>query len=707
MIREILSENLWQLLIVQATLCIAAGLTASFLLRRSAARAHQILLTGLLAAVFTPGVYVLVRHFQLGMLASEPMIASQQSTEPPMLSDTQTVGLLAEYEPAPADDTELPVAIVPTQNEVAAAPLPWGPISVAAWISLTAILLGRMTLRFALGLRLLTAARPLDNERLHQALERARDELKVADPIQIRCSKNIKSPIIWCWTREPVLLVHARAATHPDGVDWAGIFCHELAHLKRRDHVSGLFAEILATLLPWHPLLWWAAARLAKLSEQACDDWVLAAGQSGVDYAETLLGLSAQRQMAFVPTVVGKEKTMSTRIRRIIKDRCGDPRVGARWMAGVGLLAILAVVSVGFAQRRPAAQEGREIAIAAEQPAAEQPQPVRREGRAIGGVAVQSAPAERREPTPDWQREVLQRKLGELAGQIEDKETMLRENRDLPPEERRVQEFELGILYEMAAQLERRLGNLDRPESRTARRQTPENELALRRDELKGRLQTLRATANLMERNLMQDDAMNPDVRHDLEAKLDQTRREILQTEDEFRIVERRQQVQSPVTEQPRVVETRRRRGGSDPYGSVYGVESRGDAMYGARAPARAEQNGNKTETRVYALEHPSPEKMRNIVEVLSHLPETTVTPFADNKLAINTAPELHLQIEKIIHDFDDTPKPPLEAQVLDLRSQMQGLQEQMQQMQKLLERLAQRGPRTETPAEPQEPGRY
>ena len=129
---------------------------------------------------------------------------------------------------------------------------------------------------------------------------------------------------------------------HPDGVDWAGIFCHELAHLKRRDHVSGLFAEILTALFPWHPLLWWTKARLAKLSEQACDDWVLAAGQSGVDYAETLLGLTAQKQMAFVPTVIGKEKTMSTRIRRIIKDRCGDPRVGARWMAGVSLLAILA-----------------------------------------------------------------------------------------------------------------------------------------------------------------------------------------------------------------------------------------------------------------------------------------------------------------------------------------------------------------------------
>ncbi|MEN6578803.1 MAG: M56 family metallopeptidase [Phycisphaerales bacterium] len=711
MIGEVFSGSLWLLLIAQATVCIALGLAASFLLRRSAARAHQALLTAVAMAILTPGAYTLVRHFQLGILASEPAPVSFQTMEPVVSFDTPLASMPpteVEYEPAPRDDAEPPVAIVPLPAEVAVAPLPWDTICLGCWITLTAILLGRLAMRFLLGLRLLGTARPVPSERLRQALELASDRLGIAGPIQIRCSERIKSPIIWCWTRQPVLLVHARADTHPDGVDWASIFCHELAHLKRRDHISGLFAELLTALLPWHPLLWWAKARLAKLSEQACDDWVLAAGQSGVDYAETLLGLTAQKQMAFVPTVIGKEKTMSMRIRRIIKDRCGDPRVGARWMAGVSLLAILAIVSVGFAQRQPAE---REIAIAAEQPAAEQPQPVGRE-EVIESAAVQSTPAERREPTPDWQREVLQRKLDELAGQIQNKETMLRENRDLPPEERRVQEFELEILYEMAAQIERRLRNIERPAPtttrgttrETAQQRVTEDDLAIRRDQLERRLQTLRATSDLMEKNLRQDGATNPDVRRDLEAELDKTHQEMRKTEDEFRIVEKRQQAQSPVAEQPRVVETRRRRGDVSTYENVYGVESRGGTMYGTRGRTRAEQNGNRTETRVYALEHPSPEKMRTIVEVLSGLPETTVTPLGDNKLAVNTTTELHLQIEKIIHDFDDTPKPPLEAQVQDLRSQMQGLQEQIQQMQKLLEQVAQRGQTSEALIETQEP---
>ena len=60
--------------------------------------------------------------------------------------------------------------------------------------------------------------------------------------------------------------------------------------------------------VPVAPLLWWAKDRLLTLSEQACDDWVLATGQRGEDYADTLLSLAAQRQMAFLPTVIGKEE---------------------------------------------------------------------------------------------------------------------------------------------------------------------------------------------------------------------------------------------------------------------------------------------------------------------------------------------------------------------------------------------------------------
>ena len=107
-------------------------------------------------------------------------------------------------------------------------------------------------------------------------------------------------------------------------------------------------------ILPWHLLLWWAKSRLTGLSEQACDDWVLATGQPGADYAESLLDLPPGKQMAFVPAVVGSKKGLAGRVRRILKDSCGNPRTGAAWAVAVSIAAVCVVAGISFAQTRPA-----------------------------------------------------------------------------------------------------------------------------------------------------------------------------------------------------------------------------------------------------------------------------------------------------------------------------------------------------------------
>jgi hypothetical protein len=112
--------------------------------------------------------------------------------------------------------------------------------------------------------------------------------------------------------------------------------------------------EIAVCILPWQLLLWWAKSRLTRLSEQACDDWVLATGQQGADYAESLLDLSPGGQMSFVPAVVSSKKGLSGRIRRILKDNCANPRTGALWALAVSTITLCLALGVAFAQTRPA-----------------------------------------------------------------------------------------------------------------------------------------------------------------------------------------------------------------------------------------------------------------------------------------------------------------------------------------------------------------
>src|SRR5204863_361343 len=102
---------------------------------------------------------------------------------------------------------------------------------------------------------------------------------------------------------------------------WIGIFCHELAHCRRRDHRTSLLAELLVILMPWNPLAWRMKRRMGYLAERTCDDWVLHAGQPAADYAETLLQLVPQRGPALALAAVSGRQTLKARIKDILRGR--------------------------------------------------------------------------------------------------------------------------------------------------------------------------------------------------------------------------------------------------------------------------------------------------------------------------------------------------------------------------------------------------
>ena len=172
-----------------------------------------------------------------------------------------------------------------------------------------------------------------------------------------------------------------------------------------------------------------------RLSEHVCDDWVLACGRPGVDYAELLLGLSPQRPITFLPAIVGKGHTMKERIRRIVAGQCGDPRVGRSWTLGLAALATMAVVGVAFAQTRPAGPEGR--------PPQEQRQwqeQQKRQDLAMVG-----------------RRNVLKRMLEPLRDQVREVERVLAERPEGMGEEGQILRSEREALREQIERLERQL----------------------------------------------------------------------------------------------------------------------------------------------------------------------------------------------------------------------------------------------------------
>lgn len=110
--------------------------------------------------------------------------------------------------------------------------------------------------------------------------------------VRVLRSRRDVMPMAWGLFRRTILLPTCSDA-------WPAsrrraVLCHELAHAKRRDGLSHLVVHVCCGLYWFHPLVWFAAHRVAEERERACDDIVLMAGAEAADYAELILEAAAR-----------------------------------------------------------------------------------------------------------------------------------------------------------------------------------------------------------------------------------------------------------------------------------------------------------------------------------------------------------------------------------------------------------------------------
>ena len=362
----------------QTGLFLIVGLAASLALRRHPARAHRVLFLAVLGALIAPLGSQLAHRQGWGLWATasgetppspasppvepSPAVASSPGSRRadvksaagsmPAAPERSSPGarLAIEGWTGARDWSSVPVRMRPLLPDLA----------LGAWSVLSGLCLVRLVVSMILGYRVVGRARPLASGALARAAESAAMRLGLPAPPELRASAGAACPAIWCWGRRPIILMPEDAAGAA-AVDWIGVFCHELAHWVRRDHWSGLLAEVLTCLLPWQPLAWWARQRLGQLSELACDDWALSTGLEATDYAESLLGLVPQRRGALALAAVTSRRGLIGRVRHILDEPRSSPVVSTRWT----ILSVAGVVTaasvLALAQTRPAGTKDPEI----------------------------------------------------------------------------------------------------------------------------------------------------------------------------------------------------------------------------------------------------------------------------------------------------------------------------------------------------------
>lgn len=80
-----------------------------------------------------------------------------------------------------------------------------------------------------------------------------------------------------------------------DAAEQRLVLAHETEHLRQRDPLLLALAQLVVVLVPWHPAVWWMAARLRLAVELDCDRRVLQRGASARDYGTLLIELTDHR----------------------------------------------------------------------------------------------------------------------------------------------------------------------------------------------------------------------------------------------------------------------------------------------------------------------------------------------------------------------------------------------------------------------------
>ncbi|MBN9119889.1 MAG: hypothetical protein J0I06_12135 [Planctomycetes bacterium] len=289
-------------------------------------------------------------------VSAAPTAPSVPDVAPIVVAEPESHGSVAAPAPVrPAPSTAEPTRPVapqspPTAPAVLTLPLPsWESVLLGSWAVgtlVSVVLAARRVRRFS---RLLAEfSAPADPELVAEvALAAARMGLRHAP--RVRVVPGGIAPMLWAVGR-PTLYFPAALLARLTAEQRLAVIAHELAHLRRWDHVVRLIEFTALAVYWWCPLARLARGEMRRLEEEACDAEVVAAAPgSGYDYAsailETIDYLAGVAPAPALASGIGDAASLRNRLVLILGTtnpaRAGRHTRRAVLVAGLALLAIV------------------------------------------------------------------------------------------------------------------------------------------------------------------------------------------------------------------------------------------------------------------------------------------------------------------------------------------------------------------------------
>jgi len=260
---------LWNITFQAALFAFVAVAVGPLIRRLRAKQEHVFFLGVLLLCLFAP-ITDTLRH-------AEPHSAASEFAQ------------YASVSSATAPRSWWDLSTTPALHISASIPIGLQDIAIAGW----ALFVLYRLLRFALSLQKM--------RRLRRNAMPLRSAARAALPfwlsglvhrVQLLESQAITTPMT-VGILQPAIVLPSRLLPAMPGDDLAAAVAHEYAHIRRRDFLTHLFAEIVTLPVSWHPGIRYLSSRVSQTRELACDEDAAAHFGRRRIYTQSLLRLAS------------------------------------------------------------------------------------------------------------------------------------------------------------------------------------------------------------------------------------------------------------------------------------------------------------------------------------------------------------------------------------------------------------------------------
>jgi len=228
--------------------------------------------------------------------------------------------------------------------------IPW--FVTVLWAAGAMAIAGRFVASRTSLLLLRENARPVKRTTVLDMFRNLSTQIGVRRHTVVLVSREVKAPVVVGITRPAIILPESIAEDYPIQ-RLEPMLIHELAHVRRRDHIVNAFQRLLAIGLFFHPLFWLVCRALSTERERSCDDYVVRVTGAPRRYALSLAELAehvAGRQppahaAANTQSKACKSAT-SQRVETLVSRKTVPPQPSAAAVAALVIIATIVAMPV-------------------------------------------------------------------------------------------------------------------------------------------------------------------------------------------------------------------------------------------------------------------------------------------------------------------------------------------------------------------------